>query len=67
MLIGAGGAHWPTLRGLLTEGKVSGPLVHDAAVAAICIAHGVRELWTVDRDFSRFPALRVRNPLRSGD
>jgi len=23
----------------------------------------VRELWTADRDFSRFPRLRTRNPL----
>jgi predicted nucleic acid-binding protein len=23
----------------------------------------VRELWTADRDFSRFSGLRVRNPL----
>jgi hypothetical protein len=27
------------------------------------VAHGVRELWTHDRDFGRFPALAVRNPL----
>ena len=26
-------------------------------------AHAVRELWTSDRDFSMFPALRTRNPL----
>ena len=64
-LIGAGGAHWPALRTLLCEGKVRGPLIHDAAIAAICVAHGVRELWTLDRDFSRFPALRVRNPLQT--
>jgi len=25
--------------------------------------HGARELWTADRDFGRFPGLRVRNPL----
>ncbi|MFT3777490.1 MAG: PIN domain-containing protein [Ottowia sp.] len=56
-------AHWPQLRGLLGKGKVQGALVHDARVAALCLAHGVRELWSADRDFSRFPALRVRNPL----
>lgn len=67
VLIAEGEAHWPTLRRLLANGKVHGPLVHDAAVAAICLAHGVRELWTLDRDFSRFPALRVRNPLQSPD
>jgi len=37
--------------------------VHDARVAAICLAHGVRELLTADRDFSLFPELRTRNPL----
>ena len=25
--------------------------------------HGVRELWTADRDFGRFSGLRVANPL----
>jgi predicted nucleic acid-binding protein len=42
---------------------VTGPLVQDARIAALCLQHGVRELWTADRDFSRFPALGVRNPL----
>jgi uncharacterized protein len=42
---------------------VIGPQVHDARVAALCRVHGVRELWTADRDFSRFPGLAVRNPL----
>ena len=37
----------------------------DARIAAICLSHGVTELWTVDRDFSRFPDLRVRDPLAS--
>ena len=43
--------------------KVRGPIVHDARVAAICIAHGVGELLTRDRDFSLFPGLKTRNPL----
>jgi predicted nucleic acid-binding protein len=38
--------------------------VHDARVAALCLAHGVRELWTQDRDFGRFPELKIVNPLR---
>ena len=57
------GGHWPTLRGLLAEGRVVGPQVHDARVAALCRQHGVRELWSADRDFSRFAGLRVANPL----
>jgi toxin-antitoxin system PIN domain toxin len=64
VLLGEGSTHWATLRKLLTDGKVAGPLVHDARIAALCLAHGVSELWTLNRDFSRFPDLRVRNPLR---
>ena len=55
--------HWPTLKPLLLQGRILGAQVHDARVAAIAIAHGVRELWTADRDFSRFAALTVKNPL----
>jgi len=54
---------WMLLRNLLLDSKVAGPMVYDARVAALCIAHGVRELWTADRDYSWFPALRTRNPL----
>lgn len=53
----------PTLRDLATGGRATGPLVFDARIAATCLTHGVRELWTADRDFGRFPALRTRNPL----
>jgi hypothetical protein len=42
---------------------LAGGAVHDARIAAICMAHGVGELWTRDRDFSRFPDLRTRDPL----
>jgi toxin-antitoxin system PIN domain toxin len=62
-VIGENAAHWDALKQALLAGRVAGPLVHDARVAAICIAHGVRELWTADRDFSRFRGLTVRNPL----
>lgn len=47
----------------LFESRATGPLVHDAHIAALCQVHGARELWTADRDFSRFPSLRWRNPL----
>jgi toxin-antitoxin system PIN domain toxin len=55
--------HWQRLRALIEKGRVEGPKVHDARIAAICLEHGVRELWTADRDFGRFPDLRTRNPL----
>jgi hypothetical protein len=56
-------AQWPTLQGLVTAGRIAGGAVHDARIAALCLQHGVTELLTADRDFSRFPALRTRNPL----
>ncbi len=48
---------------LTVRGKVQGALIHDARIAACCLTHPVSELWTIDRDFSRFPALKTRNPL----
>jgi predicted nucleic acid-binding protein len=56
-------AHWLTLRELIVKAKLRGGMVHDARIAALCLTHGVRELWSADRDFNRFPSLRVRNPL----
>jgi uncharacterized protein len=50
---------------LLTAGKIAGAQVHDARIATLCLQHGVRELWSADRDFSRYPALKVVNPLVS--
>ena len=55
--------YWQQLQSLLQSGKVCGPQVHDARIAALCSYHGVAELWTADRDFGRFPKLKVRNPL----
>ncbi len=55
--------HWSRLGGLARAGRAGRTMVYDARIAAICLAHGVDELWTADRDFSRFPGLRTRNPL----
>jgi len=55
--------HWPVLRGLITQGRIIGPMVHDAKIAAICSQHGVSVLYTADRDFNRFPDLKCVNPL----
>jgi toxin-antitoxin system PIN domain toxin len=66
VVIGEAESHWRALRELVLAGKVSGPPVHDARIAALCATHGVRTLWTADRDFSRFPALKTVNPLVAG-
>jgi len=57
--------HLDRLAGLLTRAGVVGPKVHDARIAAICLTHGVTELWSADRDFSYFPELATRNPMVS--
>ncbi len=62
-LLGESAEHWPALRSAIEAGRVVGPRVHDARIAAICQQHGISELWSADRDFSRFGALAVRNPL----
>ena len=56
-------AYLDVLRDLLVTARAVGPRVHDARVAALCVSHGVQELWTSDRDFSAFPRLKRRNPL----
>lgn len=47
----------------LKKPRVRGPIVHDARIVALCIAHGADELLTLDRDFQLFPELTTRNPL----
>jgi toxin-antitoxin system PIN domain toxin len=63
VLLGEGEGYWLELRAALEAGRIVGAQVHDARIAALCRLHGVRELWTADRDFGRFPGLRARNPL----
>ncbi|MDB5971077.1 MAG: Ribonuclease VapC [Hydrocarboniphaga sp.] len=51
------------LKSVATTARVQGPMIHDARIAALCLHHGITELWSADRDFSRFPRLKVVNPL----
>lgn len=51
------------LRRLTVNARLAGPRIYDARIAALCLHHGVHELWTADRDFSAFPQLKTRNPL----
>lgn len=60
--IDPGERYWQILQELLVEAQVSGPLVSDAALAALTIENGAT-LYTTDRDFSRFPGLTFLNPL----
>jgi toxin-antitoxin system PIN domain toxin len=55
--------HWPILRGFLPKHRVRGSLIVDAHLAALAIEHGAT-LCTNDRDFLRFPGLKVEFPLQ---
>ncbi|MBI5480774.1 MAG: PIN domain-containing protein [Deltaproteobacteria bacterium] len=62
-LLGEGPTHPAHMRQAIEGGRASGNLVHDAHIAALLVEHGVRELLTTDRDFSRFPGVRARDPF----
>jgi uncharacterized protein len=63
MLFAESEQHWSELRSLVETGRITGARIHDARIAALCRQHGIRELWSADRDFSRFSDLPLVNPL----
>jgi toxin-antitoxin system PIN domain toxin len=63
VLLGETARHAEVMAGVLEASGAAGNLVHDAHIAALCLEHGVSELLTGDRDFARFPGLRIENPF----
>ena len=61
-LVHEGPDHMQILAEMVQSASATGPRIHDARVAAICVGAGATELWTADRDFSRYP-VATRNPL----
>jgi toxin-antitoxin system PIN domain toxin len=61
--IGERDDYWETLKGQLETTRSVGPKIHDTRIAAICLQHSVRILWSADRDFSRIKGLEIVNPL----
>lgn len=53
---------WPLLREQLLEGRKTGTLVADAALAALALEHGA-VLCSTDRDLRRFRVLALVDPL----
>lgn len=62
-LIGETDGFAEILERFVVRPRVLGGVVHDARIAAICVAHGAEALLTRDRDFSLFPELRTRDPI----
>jgi uncharacterized protein len=55
--------HPRVMMDVLTKSGITGNLIHDAHIAALCLEHGVDEIITADRDSTRFPFLTVVNPF----
>lgn len=62
MLLAETDRHFALFSQLVRDSSVTGNLIFDAHIAALCIEHGVSELVTFDRDFHRFARLKVRVP-----
>jgi toxin-antitoxin system PIN domain toxin len=54
---------WDDYRTVCAPLAVRGNLVPDAHLATILRQHGVKTLWTHDRDFRKFDFLNARDPL----
>jgi len=61
LVVEAGEQCWEILKSLLVDAQITGPLVMDAFLAALALENGAT-LVSTDRDFSRFPRLRVHDP-----
>ena len=61
-LVEPGRRHAEILERLVVKNRITGPLVTDAVLAALCVEHG-STLASTDRGFARFAGLRWINPL----
>ncbi len=59
-LLMPGDRHATLLLQLVREHQITGNLVFDAQIVALCLEHGVREILTEDRDFGRFRQISPR-------
>lgn len=58
-----GPGYWEFISAPASSGMIKGPKIHDARIAAICLHHRVKKLWSAERGFSSFPKLVCENPL----
>ena len=61
LLLNETSRHTEIMSKVLEVSGVTGNLIHDAHIAALCIEHGVIEFISGDRDFTRFSSLKVSN------
>lgn len=63
-VVGAGDRFWGIFQAHVSDAQVSGPLVTDAALAALAFEHGAT-LCSTDSDFRRFRGLKLLDPTRA--
>jgi len=50
---------WPILADVAKAANAKGNILYDAQIVAVCREHGVREILSEDRDFSRFKGITL--------
>jgi toxin-antitoxin system PIN domain toxin len=63
-LLRPGPRHWTLLTQIIDQAAVTGRLMTDAALVAICLESGVDAMLSTDRDFARFDQITWQ-PLTS--
>ncbi|MGH2444859.1 MAG: TA system VapC family ribonuclease toxin [Candidatus Limnocylindria bacterium] len=61
--VGEGEGFWNRLTEVLNDAAPIGNLVSDAHMVALMQEHGVRTVWTRDRDYRRFDGIRAVDPF----
>lgn len=54
---------WRRLGGVLDDASPTGNLVPDAHLVGLMMQHGVRTMWTRDRDYRRFRGIEAVDPF----
>lgn len=63
-VLSAGPRHWALLRSVIADDGVTGRLMTDAAIVAVCREYGVQQVLSADADFARFTGVEWL-PLRA--
>jgi predicted nucleic acid-binding protein len=58
-----GTPYWGVLAEFMGQRLPRGAEIFDCQIAAVCVEHGVDEIWTFDARFLRDARLRVTDPL----
>lgn len=62
-VLGESDGFFRRFRDVATQVRATGNLVPDAQLVALMRQHGIREIWTGDRDFRKFDWIVVRDPF----